>query len=143
MKNRIATRILKKMVLQHSRDLFGMKNLVTTLILPLGSITMEILVSMQICYVSFALSLFWNMLDIYFGKELLQILCCCGIFLLPFIILCLLQAFTTIVTLEFGIPTINKLNNMFLAMTKTILKQLGLWPMKTQRPQIVILAKML
>jgi hypothetical protein len=121
-----------------------MKNLVTTMILPLDSITMEILVSMQICYVNFAkLSLFWNMLDIYFGKELLQILCCCGIYLLPFIILCLLQAFTSIVTLEFGIPTINKLNNMSLAMTKTILKQLGLWPMKTQRPQIVILAKML
>ena len=48
MKNRIATRKLKRMFLQHSQDSFGMKNLVTTTILPLDSIMMEILVSLQI-----------------------------------------------------------------------------------------------
>ena len=48
MTNRTATLNLKKMVVQHSQDLFGMKNLVTTMILPLDSIMMEILVSLQI-----------------------------------------------------------------------------------------------
>jgi len=92
MKNRIATRKLNRMFLQHRQDSFGMKNLVTTMILPLDSIMMEIL------------------------------------------------AFTTTVILEFGIRMINKLSSMSLV-TKTILRQLGLWPMKIQRPQKVIVAK--
>ncbi|WVZ77763.1 hypothetical protein U9M48_025588 [Paspalum notatum var. saurae] len=60
-----------------AQDLLGMKNLVTTMILPLDSIMMEILV------------------------------------------------FTMTVTLEFCIHTVNKLNNMFLVMTRAILRQLG------------------
>ena len=50
MTNRTATLNLKKMVVQHSRDLFGMKNLVTTMILHLDSTMMELLVSLSLVH---------------------------------------------------------------------------------------------
>ena len=53
MTNRTATLNLKKMVTQHSRDLFGMKNLVTTMIPHLDSIMMELLVSMSLLHQNF------------------------------------------------------------------------------------------
>ena len=57
MTNRTATLNLKKMVVQHSRDLFGMKNLVTTMILHLDSIMMELLVSMSLLHQNFVKSM--------------------------------------------------------------------------------------
>lgn len=71
MKNRIATQNPKRMALLHSQDLFGMKNLVTTMIPPPDSIMMEIPVSLQVhCANSVAICL------VILVNELLQILFC-------------------------------------------------------------------
>jgi hypothetical protein len=47
MRNIITIWNLKMMALQHIQDLFGMKNQAITMILPLDSTMMEILVSLQ------------------------------------------------------------------------------------------------
>jgi len=46
-------------------------------------------------------------------------------------------------TLEFGFRTINILNNMSLVTTRAMLRQPGRRPVRTQRRQIVIVAKRL
>jgi hypothetical protein len=50
MTNRTTTLNLKTMAAQHSWDLFGMKNLVTTMIPQLDSIMMELLVSLSLLH---------------------------------------------------------------------------------------------